>query len=86
MGFIDDVLSSLGLDGLLEGAKPKTLLVGFEAGYIQGVKSILKYDGEEISLSVKGGRVTISGSNLYVKKFCEGDVVICGKITSLKKD
>ena len=65
---------------------PKIVLVGNSSGYFEGVKSISSYSEKEIVLLTKTGKITLLGTNLTINKFCEGDVVICGKILTIKKD
>ena len=85
MGFIDNILENLGLDGLGEGVKPKVLLIGFEKTHIEGVKSILSFNDKEVVLCLKSTKLKIKGENLSVDKFCDGDVVVCGKIWAIEK-
>ena len=57
----------------------------FRAVLFENVRSILHYEIEEIALSLKKGGLVIRGDNLYIKKYCAGDVVICGKIKSVER-
>lgn len=86
MGFIDNILENLGLDGLGEGVKSKLMIADFTSAYVEGVKSILAFTEEQVTLNLKNGKLTFNGKDLSVKKFCEGDVVICGKIMTIEKD
>lgn len=86
MGFIDNIMENLGLDGLAEGVKSKMIVVGFESAYFEGVKSILGFASDEISLRLKNEKLTIKGKDLSVKKFCEGDVIVCGRITAIERN
>ena len=84
MGFIDDIIKTFKEDFSF-GKEFRCTLTG-EAGYFENVNSIVSYNEEEIVLSLKDSVLTVSGRNLYVKKYCEGDVAICGKITGIKRE
>lgn len=57
-----------------------------EGVYIQGVVSVKNFSSEEITATLKKGEITIKGKELFIKKYCEGDLVICGKITALQRN
>ncbi|MBE7083437.1 MAG: hypothetical protein E7373_02390 [Clostridiales bacterium] len=85
MNFIESVCSCFSENELLKAPDFKAVLLGDTAGYFECVKSIAHYTEEEIALSVKNGGVIIRGEGLYVKKYCAGDLVVCGKIKSLER-
>lgn len=84
MSFIEDIKGSFGED-FLAGKNFRCTLFS-DAGYFENVSSILSFSEEEIILSLKGGRLTVRGKNLFIKKYCGGDVAVCGKITELKRE
>ena len=84
MGFIDDIIKSFGEDFTYGKGFKCTLTDG--AGYFENVAGIIEYTSDEIIISYKSGKITVNGSGLYIKKYCEGDIVVCGKITALKRD
>ena len=83
MQFIEEIMGLFGG----ESVKPsfKAVILGSYGGYFEGVTAICRYTAEEISLSFKKGGVVINGENLYIKKYCEGDVAICGKINKIER-
>ena len=84
MGFKDDIIKLFsGEDTALP--QFKATLIGDNAVYIEFVRKISKYSSEEITVSVKGGGVVIRGESLYIKKYCAGDLAVCGKIKSLER-
>lgn len=85
MGFIDEILKSVGVENFPAQPCYKIMIFGESAGFFENVTGIRYYDEEEISLLVKNGEIIVRGEKLYIKKYCAGDVVICGKITSLEK-
>lgn len=61
----------------------KACLIGDNAVYLQGVKGLKSFSNESIVVFLKRGEVEIKGENLYIKKYCLGDVAICGKINAI---
>ena len=84
MSFLENIFSCFENSSSLMPL-PKILLVGDNCGYFEGVKSIGGYNENEITLFTKTCKLTVLGNKLTINKFCEGDVVICGKILSIKK-
>lgn len=83
MNFIENIIADI------SGKIPyepdfKAMLFGGGAGYFENVSSIKSYSPEEIVLCVKRGGIVVRGSGMYIKKYCAGDVAICGKISSLE--
>ncbi len=85
MSFIDDIKSCFTADELPKEPVFRAVLFGESAIYIENVKTIQYYHPEEICLCLKKGGLKVLGDGLYVKKYCMGDVVICGKITSITR-
>ncbi len=85
MSFIENVFSCFSESELAKVPSFKAVLLGDTAGYFECVKAIAHYTTEEIALSLKNGGVIIRGEGLYVKKYCAGDLVVCGKIKSLER-
>lgn len=85
MSLIDNILESIGGAEFPKEHKYRYTVFGGNAGYFENVSGIKYYTPEEIALSLKRGGLTVRGENLYVKKFCAGDVVICGNILSVEK-
>ena len=85
MSFIDDIKGCFNPDELPKEPIYRAVLFGDGAGYFENVKTIVSYQPEEILLCLKKGGLLIKGTGLYVKKYCMGDVVICGKITSVER-
>ena len=85
MGFIDDIKKSFTEREIPAPPTYRALIFGDNAVYLEGVKKIISYDSNEINLSLKKGGVKITGEGLYVKKYCMGDVCLCGKITAIER-
>ena len=86
MSFIEDVKNLFGPSEFPESPEFRAVIFGERAVYLEGIKSIKEYSEEKIELSVKRGTVTVSGEKLYVKRYCMGDMAICGKIKSLTRN
>ena len=85
MGLIDEINNCFCKNELPNNPSFRAVLIGDSAGYFENVKSIVSFTNEEIVLALKSGALKISGNGLYIKKYCLGDVVVCGKIKSLEK-
>jgi sporulation protein YqfC len=85
MGFIDDISNCFSPDEMPKVPCFRAVLFGDGAGYFENIRAIKYYTAEEICLCLKRGGLIIRGENLYVKKYCAGDVVICGKIKSIER-
>lgn len=85
MGFIEEIKRSFCLDQGIAEPVYRAVIFGDGGAYVENVKAIIKYSCEEVLLSLKSGGLKISGSELYIKKYCAGDVVVCGKITTIQR-
>ena len=85
MRLINEILLRLGFDeNLVFDGVCYTVLDGHSA-YFQNIKSINKFTPTEIELGAKKGIVRVSGSGLYVSKYSQGDLIICGKIKEVER-
>ena len=82
MSFIENIVASLGLDVNLCPMPYRIVILGGTAGYFENIKGIKSYSKTEIILYLKKGTITVVGEDLYIKKYCEGDVLIGGNILS----
>ena len=85
MSLIDSIRDCFCQNELPLDCAYRAVLFGESAGYFERVKSIVSYEKEEVVLSLKCGGLRVKGRDLYIKKYCEGDVVICGKILSVER-
>ncbi len=85
MGFIDNIVQSFGMGEMPTEPLFRVTLIGDTAMYIQNVCSIKSYTSEKIELAIKKGGLTVAGNDLFIKKYCAGDLVVCGKIKSLSR-
>lgn len=85
MGFIDNIKSCFSAAEIPAEPNFRAVIFGENAIYLENIKSIASYNGEEIILSIKNGGLKIQGKELYIKKYCMGDMVICGKIKGIEK-
>ncbi len=85
MGFIDSIKEIIGIEEMPKEPLYRAVVFGEYAVHIENVLSIISYERQEVVLSVKKARLIIRGEDLFIKKYCEGDVVICGKIASLER-
>ena len=85
MSFIDNIKDCFCQNELPTDCSFRAVLFGESAGYFENIKSIVSYEKEQVVLSLKNGGIKVSGKDLYIKKYCIGDVVICGKILSVER-
>ena len=82
MGFLDDLIKR----AVPEPIAPspfRAVICGLTSAHVENVKEIQKFTREEIVLSLRKGRVILTGKNLSVERFFAGDVMISGKVTGL---
>ena len=85
MGFIDNIKECLGIDLAPLNPSYRAVIMGESAIYLEGVKSIIFYQKDQIKLAIKGGALLVKGQELFIRKYCAGDIVICGKICGIEK-
>ncbi len=85
MGFIDNIKENFTQRELMVEPSYRAYIFGDNAAYVENVKSIISYDTSEINLGLKRGELKIKGERLYVKKYCMGDVCVCGRITAIER-
>ena len=85
MSFIDSIKSCFCVEEIPKEPIYRAVLFGDSAAYIENVCTVLGYTSNEIRLSLKKGGLVITGEDLYIKKYCVGDFVVCGKIISLQR-
>ena len=61
----------------------RCILVPNGGGYFEGVKCVEDFSPERIVLRFSQGQTAIEGIGLFIKKYCDGDLEILGKITAL---
>ena len=85
MNFIENLKEVMGSDEFFESGSLKFTVVLDKGGYFENVKGVLSYRQDEIVLNVKKCKIAVRGENLFVKKFCEGDLTVCGKINAVER-
>lgn len=71
---------------LLDGeafALSRCLLIPLGCGYFQGVKAVGDFSEERIELYFPSVKICVEGKGLTIKKYCDGDLILLGKITAL---
>ncbi|MBE7067673.1 MAG: hypothetical protein E7381_00070 [Clostridiales bacterium] len=53
-------------------------------GYFQGLKAVEDFSPQKIVLLYGAGRVEVEGTELAIKKYCDGDLQLSGRILSVK--
>lgn len=79
MEFLQQILSAAGADTL----NAFTVVPGF-GGYFKGVKGVTSFSPQKIALAVGKTPVSVSGEDLAIGRFFEGDLFISGRITGVE--
>lgn len=85
MSLIENICENFGVENIPKEPIFKAVLFGESAGYFENVYGIKTFSAEEIELRLKKGGIKIRGERLFIKKFCGGDLVVCGKITAIER-
>lgn len=85
MGFIENIFENFNFEQPPKEPIFRAVLFGENAGYFENVSGIKSFTDTDIEIYLKKGGVIIRGEGLFVKKFCAGDLVVCGKITALER-
>lgn len=84
MSFLESVKEIIGLEQFPAPVFRATI-IGDVAGFFEGVVDVQTWNDEQVVIRLKKGGFIINGKNLYLKKYCAGDLVVCGKITSTQR-
>ncbi len=63
---------------------PRIVMIGDMRVHIENYTALLEYKKENIKLKYKSGVIEICGQDFEIKIIGEGNIVICGKIASVK--
>ena len=61
-------------------AMSRCIIVPNGGGYFEGVKGVEDFSSERIVLRFSQGLAAIEGRALFIKKYCDGDLEIAGRI------
>ncbi len=65
-------------------AASKCVFVPRGGGYFEGVKSVGEFSPERVLVCFPKEQVLVEGENLIIKKYCDGDLQLSGRITSVR--
>ena len=65
-------------------ALAKCIIIPCGGGYFEGVKTVEDFSAERILIRFSHHRVEVLGEALVIKKYCDGDLQVVGKILSLR--
>lgn len=85
MNFFDNIMEELGILKPAISPNFRAVLIGDNLAYFENIRSIKSFTPNKISLLLKNGEVVVEGEGMFFKKYDLGDLVICGKINSLKR-
>ena len=62
----------------------RCIVVPRGGGYFEGVKAVSDFSSERIVLCFSRDSVEVTGSALAIKKYCDGDLQISGRIVCVR--
>lgn len=65
-------------------AASKCVFVPRGGGYFEGVKSVGEFSPKRVLVCFPKEQVLVEGENLIIKKYCDGDLQLSGRITSVR--
>ena len=66
------------------GGFAKCIITPCGGGYFEGVKGVEDFSTERILVRFPKERIELLGEGLAIKKYCEGDLQVFGKILSMR--
>ena len=85
MKLFDEIMRRLGADDDLVFNGVKYVVFDGRCGYFENVKGIGDFSGEAVEILLKKGKLLVSGKNLYIRRFVEGDLAVYGQIESVAR-
>lgn len=86
MGLIEGIKECFSEAGIIAEPLFRAVLFGEDALYLEGVRSIKSYSENKVELRLGKGGLTVLGEGLFIKKYCAGDLAVCGKVRSVTRD
>lgn len=80
MSFFGEIARALGWDEAKSALGYHYINFNGAAVYVEGVKSVLRVDGEEMAFAVPGGILYVGGKDLCVDDLRGADVTVRGEI------
>ena len=68
----------------VDGAFARCVITPCGGGYFEGVKTVEDFSAERMLIRFSHHRVEVLGEALVIKKYCDGDLQVVGKILSLR--
>lgn len=65
-------------------AMQRCIIVPNGGGYFEGVKAVGDFTPERIVICFPKSTVEAEGTDISIKKYCDGDLQLSGRITSLR--
>ncbi|MBQ9756170.1 MAG: YabP/YqfC family sporulation protein [Clostridia bacterium] len=85
MGLIEEIKKCFMENEIPQEPIFRAVTFGDSGIYLENVRQIVSYTPERIEFGLKKGGLVVSGKCMYIKKFCGGDVAICGKIIKTER-
>ena len=79
-----ELAERLELPGELLPQTGSVRITGGRQALVEGQRGILEYSGERIVLSLKRGKIILSGSDMSLRAMGRGEILIRGRIQSVE--
>lgn len=82
IGFEENIVGGSGLSSEEIGGY-RCVLSGGRSVYVEGIRGILGYTAEEVSVRLKKTRLKVCGRKLTIKELNAGEIIVNGEIESI---
>lgn len=67
-----------------QGVYPRAVWLLGGGAYFQGVKAVGEFSTTQLTLFFAKGQAEVVGDELFIRKYCDGDLSLDGKIQSVQ--
>lgn len=86
MKLFDEIMSRLGVEEELVFGGVKYVVFDGRCAYFENVKGIGDFSSNEVQILLKKGILKVTGNNLYIRRFIEGDLAVYGEILKVERE
>ncbi|MBR1677739.1 MAG: YabP/YqfC family sporulation protein [Clostridia bacterium] len=85
MALLGNMLGCIGIGNDIAPYPYRFYVFGTSGAWIEGIKGVKELSAERISLVVHGGIIEVTGKNLRIIKFVEGEMALGGEVVSVSR-
>lgn len=83
MKLFEEIIERANFEPELVQNGAKIILYGKKLAYFENVKKIFAFNTTELVLMTKGGKIQITGQNLMIQQYGDGDLLLQGEVHSV---